>query len=132
MMVRPFHPDDLSQLEKLYREQGFAYDFPNLHDPLIHIKLVGEVDGKIVNAAFCKLVGEIYFLADRNAGTPRQKFDNFVVLHDAGCEAAYRQGGLTEIAAWVPPQIAKPFGRRLMRLGWQKPLWTCFSKELGR
>jgi hypothetical protein len=132
MTIRFYRPDDLAQLEQLHRAQGFEYEMPDLSDPLYFIKLVGEQDGKIVNAGIAHLTAEIYFLADPNAGTPRQRFDNFLTMHEAGCEAAYRTGGLSDLHAWLPPEVARPFGRRLRKLGWRRPLWTSFVKELGR
>ncbi len=111
---------------------GFEYELPNLDDPLFFIKLVGEQDGRIVNAGIAHLTAEIYFLADTKAGTPRQRYSNFLAMHEAGCEVAYRQGGLSDLHCWIPPEVAKPFGRRLLKLGWKKPLWTSFAKELGR
>lgn len=132
MTVRFFRQEDLPAIEQMHRAQGLEYELPDLADPLYFIKLVGEQDGKIVNAAVAHLTAEIYFLADNETGTPRQRFDNFLTLHEAGCHAAYHQGGLSDLHAWLPPQVAKPFGRRLMKLGWKRPLWTSFAKELGK
>lgn len=132
MTVRFYRPDDLPQLERIHQAQGFEYEFPDLSDPLYFIKLVGEENGRIVNAGIAHLTAEIYFLADLSSGTPEHRFENFKQLHEAGCETAYRQGGLSDLHCWLPPQVAKPFGRRLLRLGWQRPLWTDYVKELGR
>ena len=132
MMVRHFRPSDLAQIERMYSAMCLDYELPNLDDPLYFIKLVGEQNGKIVNAGIAHLTAEIYFLADPDAGTPRERYENFVALHQAGCETAYRQGGLSDLHAWLPPEVAKPFGRRLMKLGWKRPLWASFAKELGR
>ena len=133
MQTRFYRPDDLSQIERLYQAQGFAFEMPDFSgDPLWHIKLVGEQDGKIVNAAFAHLTAEVYGFFDQKAGTPRERYRNFLALHEAGCEIAYRTGGLSDLHAWLPPQIEKSFGRRLMKLGWKRPLWTCYAKDLGR
>lgn len=132
MQIRFYRPDDLAQLEALHRAQGFEYEMPNLQDPLYFIKLVGEENGRIVNAGIAHLTAEIYFLADMKSGTPQQRYDSFLTMHESFCEVAYRQGGLSDIHAWLPPEIAKPFGRRLMKLGWKRPLWASYAKELGK
>lgn len=132
MQIRFFRPDDLRQLERIHQAQGFDYEFPDLSDPLYHIKLVGEEDGRIVNAGIAHLTSEIFFLADPNAGNPRHRFENFKQLHEAGCEVAHRQGGLADLHCWVPPEVARAFGRRLRKLGWERPLWTSYVKELGK
>lgn len=106
------------------------YIFPNLADPLFHIKLVGEENGQIVNAGLAHLTSEIYFLADMRIGTPRERFDNFLAMEREGCRVAYHHGGLSDLHAFLPPQVVKPFGRRLARLGWVPEHWTPMVKFL--
>lgn len=130
MIVREYVPEDKPELERLHRAQGLEYQFPDLTDPLFFIKLVGEQDGRIVNAGIAHLTAELFFLADRTAGTPKERYANFVKLHNTGCAVAYHVGGLSDIHAWLPPEVAKPFGRRLLKLGWKRPLWTSFAKDL--
>jgi hypothetical protein len=133
MTIRLYRPEDCAELERMHQAQGFEYEFPNIDaDPLYFLKMVTEKDGKIVNAAVAHLTAEMYFLADPHAGKPQERFSNFVALHESFCEVAYRQGGLSDLHAWIPPQVARPFGRRLKRLGWKRPLWTSYAKELGR
>lgn len=132
MNVRFMRPDDLAQLEQLHRAQGFDFEFPDLSDPLWHIKIVGEQDGKIVNAAFAHLTAEVYGFFDHTVGTPKERFKNLLTLHEVGCEIGFRTGGLADLHVWLPPQVEKSFGRRLRKLGWQRPLWTSYVKELGR
>lgn len=132
MTIRLYRPEDRAHLERLHQAQGFEYEFPDVEDQLFFIKMVTEKDGQIVNAAVAHLTAEMYFLADPKAGEPEERFANFVALHESFCETAFRQGGLSDLHAWLPPEIAKPFGRRLKRLGWKRPLWTSYVKELGR
>lgn len=121
---------DLPQIERMHAQNNFAFEFPDLNDPLWHIKLVGEQDGRIVNAAFSHLTSEVYGFFDPKAGTPSERYDNFRLLEDVGCKVAYHQGGLSDLHVFLPPRIAKAFGRRLMQAGWKRPLWTSFAKEL--
>lgn len=131
MIVRPYSPEDRPELERIHHAQGFEYPFPNLQDdPLFFIKLIGEEDGRIVNAGIAHLTAEIYFMQDMSAGSSRQRFDNFLTMEREGCKAAYHDGGLSDLHAWVPPEIIRPFGRRLTRLGWTAPQWTSIKKEL--
>lgn len=130
MEIRSFRPEDKPELERIHRAQGFAYPMVDLDDPLYFLKIVGEEGGQIVSAAIGHLTAEVFLLADPNAGTPRQRFENFKAIEDLGCKVAYVKGGLNEIFCWLPPQIEKRFGKRLMRLGWRKPLWPSFAKDL--
>ncbi len=131
MEIRAFCKEDTATLERMHRAQGFQYEFPDLEDPLWHVKLVCEQDGRIASAAFAHLTSEVYGFFNHDVGTPRERFQGFMALHEAGCRAAWYPGGLSDLHAWLPPQIEKSFGKRLMNLGWKKSLWPCFFKTLA-
>ena len=107
------------------RRQGFDYAFPDLADPIFVSKLVVEDDrGAPVMASLARLTCEVYLLADPNAGTPRDRYTRLRVLHHVG-ERDLLARGLEDAHAWLPPRIAKRFGRRLEALGWVRDnAWT--------
>jgi hypothetical protein len=115
----------------MHAAQGFAYDLPDLANPLFLSKLVVEDDaGRLAMASLVRLTSEVYLLADPRAGTPRERWHLLLALH-AAAERDARARGLDDAHCWLPPQVARSFGRRLLRLGWRRPLWTCFARELG-
>ena len=64
------------------------------------------------------------------APSPRQRFEWLLALHRAG-EQDLLARGLDDAHAWLPPQIAKRFGRRLESLGWLRDnTWTPYCKRL--
>jgi hypothetical protein len=84
---------------------------------------------RIVMAAFLRLTAEAYLLHDASAGTARQRWQNLLALHEAvRCDAAAR--GLDDVQAFLPPRVARSFGRRLARLGWRPDPWPCFTKVI--
>jgi hypothetical protein len=91
--------------------------------------LCGAKSSRIAMAVLLRLTAETYLLHDPAAGTPRQRWRNFLALHEAvGQDAATR--GLDDAQAFLPPRIARSFGRRLERLGWTRDPWTCFSRQV--
>lgn len=130
-MVRQYTDSDLEALTAMHRSQGFDYAFPDLHDPIFVSKLVLTDDvGAPVMAALARLTCEMYLLADPRAGTPRDRYARLLELHRAGA-ADLRACGLDDAHAWLPPRIAKRFGRRLQRLGWLRDdAWTPYCKRL--
>jgi hypothetical protein len=82
---------------------------------------------RIVMAAFLRLTAEAYLLHDASAGTPRQRWQNLLALHEAACHDAAARG-LDDVQAFLPPRVARAFGRRLSRLGWRHDPWPCFSR----
>jgi hypothetical protein len=145
-MIRPYTISDLIALRRMHAAQGFGYPLPDLDSPLFLSKLVLEEDGeaaddgrevahrnsppdsapRVTMAILQRLTAETYLLHDPTAGTPRQRWQNFLALHEAArCEAASR--GLDDVQAFLPPRIARAFGRRLTKLGWARDPWPCFS-----
>jgi len=152
MLVREYRESDLTQLRGIHAEQGYDYALPDLSNPLLVTKLVltgdlssppSEADPKssrvtehvpratIIGAAFLRLTAEAYLLLDPRAGTPRQRWQWLLALHAAAERDAWVRG-LEDVHAWLPPPIAKKFGKRLARLGWLRDdTWTPYCKKLG-
>lgn len=85
---------------------------------------------RIVMAVLLRLTAEAYLLHDASAGTPRRRWQNLLALHEAVRHAAAARG-LDDVQAFLPPRVARAFGRRLARLGWRQDPWPCFSRLTG-
>ena len=83
--------------------------------------------GRIAMAVLLRLTAETYLLHDPAAGTPRLRWQRFLALHEAARSSAAARG-LDDVQAFLPPRVARAFGRRLARLGWRHDPWTCFSR----
>ena len=89
----------------------------------------GRSAPRIVMAALLRLTAETYLLHDPRAGTPRQRWQRLLALHEAARRDAAARG-LDDVQAFLPPPIARSFGRRLARLGWTPDPWPCFSRRV--
>jgi hypothetical protein len=88
-------------------------------------------NGPVVGAALLRLTAEAYLLLDPRAGTPRQRWQWLLALQAATERDAW-QRGLEDVHAWLPPPIAKKFGKRITRLGWiRDDAWTPYCKKLA-
>jgi hypothetical protein len=135
MRIREYTEADLEPLQQMHAREGFDYAFPDLRDPIFVSKLVLEDDaGQVVMASLARLTCEMYLLLDRtasessSAGNPQERYARLLALHQAG-EQDLLARGLDDAHAWLPPPIAKRFGRRLTTLGWiRDDAWTpyCF------
>ena len=93
--------------------------------------LPADRHGGILGAALLRLTAEAYHLLDPKAGTPRERWQWLLALHAAAERDAW-QRGLEDVHAWLPPPIAKKFGKRIERLGWRRDdTWTPYCKRLG-
>ena len=130
--VREYTPADLDALRRMHAQQGFDYDFPDLADPLFLSKLVLlDESGQPVMAYLARLTCEIYLLLDPDAGTPRDRYVRLQILQRAGKRDLLARG-LEDAHAWLPPGIAKRFGRRLITLGWVRDdAWTPYCLQLA-
>jgi hypothetical protein len=132
MKIREYTASDLDALRRMHAQQNFAYAFPDLADPLFLSKLVVEDESsQPVMASLARLTCEMYLLLDPGAGTPRDRYARMLALHAAG-ERDLLMRGLEDAHAWLPPSIAKRFGRRLASLGWVRDnSWTPYCRRLG-
>jgi hypothetical protein len=85
---------------------------------------------RIVMAVLLRLTAEAYLLHDVSAGTPRQRWQRLLALHEAARRDAAARG-LDDVQAFLPPRVAHAFGRRLGRLGWRQDPWPCFTRVTG-
>ena len=138
---------DLDALRAIHSAQGFEYALPDLNNPLFVTKLVlakdcesgrenagaktSKTPEEILGSVFLRLTAEAYLLLDPKAGTPRDRWQWLLALHAAAERDAW-QRGLEDVHAWLPPPIAKKFGKRIARLGWLRDdAWTPYCKRLG-
>lgn len=131
MIIRQYQEADLDAVQRIHARQGFDYAFPDLADPIFISKLVlADETGRPVMASFARLTCEMYLLSDSASGTPRDRYDRLLALHVAG-ERDLRSRGPDDAHAWLPPEIAKRFGRRLEILGWVRDnSWTPYCRRL--
>src|SRR5579862_3077883 len=122
----------------MHSAQGFGYPLPDLESPMFVSKLVLEdeeeprdcgTSSRVKMAILLRLTAEAYMLHDPAAGTPRQRWQRFLALHEAARHDSAARG-LDDVQAFLPPQVARAFGRRLTRLGWVRDPWVCFSRQV--
>src|SRR5580692_10248883 len=102
MKIRAYEESDLEALRAIHARQGFGDAFPDLGNPLFLTKLVlgREEGGKgIAGAALLRLTAEAYLLLDPEAGSPREKWQWMLGLHDATRRTGSRIGRCACVAA---------------------------------
>lgn len=130
MQVRAYTDADFEAVRAMHAAQGFGYALPDLSDPLFLVRSVVEEDDRPRMAVFLRLTAEAYLLADPLEGSPRQRWRWLLALHEAvRQEAAAR--GLEDVQAFLPPRVARAFGRRLAALDWRRDPWTCYTRVLA-
>ena len=129
--IRVCNDADVDELKRIHAASGFSYAFPNLSDPLFVSKLVLEDENALVQmAAMARLTCEVYLLVNRDAPDARERWSDLLALHAAGA-ADLTAKGLEDAHAWLPPAIARRFGRRLETLGWVRDdAWTPYCRRL--
>jgi hypothetical protein len=92
---------------------------------------LAEQSDQVLGSVLLRLTAEAYLLLDPRAGTPRDRWRWLLALQAAAERDAW-QRGLEDVHAWLPPSIAKKFGKRIERLGWLRDdAWTPYCKKLN-
>ncbi len=122
MIIRPLELADLPYIYRMYDASGFPYEMPHLGR--MEAIMVIEQDGEPIMAAGAEKICQLYLWASEMP--PTMKLHGIRMLHD-GMATALREKHYTEANAFLPPSIAKRFGRRLMRsFGWLRN-WESFA-----
>lgn len=129
MIVRKYRKEDLARLKQLHAQQGFAYPFPDLNAPIFPVGIVGEEHGEVQIGAFLRCTAEAYLLMDGSNGEARERWQALLKIHEAVRQEAI-EAGFEEVQCFLPPEVAKSFGRRLKKMGWRPDDWQNFQFNL--
>lgn len=126
MYVRPITSSDYPRLRELFAEQGFDYELPD-YGELVAGHVV-EDGGQIVQAVLARPTVELYFLGDERWQTPAWRMEALRKVHESmRCDLQGK--GFSDVHAFLPPEKAKSFSRRLVRnFGWTEPLWKSLTR----
>jgi hypothetical protein len=130
MVVRDFAPADLPRIKEIHGQTSIDYKFPDLASPLFIITKVVELDGQIVAASGVRIEAELYLFVDHEVGTPEQRWDAVQQMNGVVMEEAWMKG-LDNCVCWVPEDIEKSFGKRLIQLGFSRDRdgWHSWSRQ---
>lgn len=124
MTARPLQESDIPILAAIAASSGFPY--PDFSDPLIElVHVVVDSQDRPVIAVAAKRLVEVYLYVDPER-SPVVKMDALKMAHSS-MATSLRDIGYNNAEAFVPPDIASAFGRRLERTfrwvkNWQS--WT--------
>lgn len=126
MNIREYTDADFARIKELHQQSGFDYKLPTLSSKEFFSRRVIGHDGEIGMATFLKLTAEAYLICDPKWRNPAWRFEALRQL-SIQCNDDSRAAGVTEVVAFLPPDMATRFGRRLGKLGWDKIRqdWEC-------
>ncbi len=127
-MIRDYQPEDAQAIKDIYQSQGFDYALPDLSSPLLLVKKVREVDGRVVGAMFLRITAETFLLVD---GSPVTKGRSIEELQPEVIRAAWEKG-LDDIVCCIPPEISDSFAPVLDKMGWLRDReWPTYMRSLN-
>lgn len=124
MNIRPFSPFDIPALKAIYERQGFPYIFPDLNK-MEAVLVVTDENGEPVAAIAAEKLVQLYLFV----GTMEHPATALAIIRlmHAELSKVLKSKGYSSAEAFLPPSIARRFGRRLERtFGWVRnwPSWT--------
>ncbi len=127
MNIRDMQPGDVSAIQEIHAKRPLGFDLPDLtrKQPVEKVLLVED---RIIAAAILRPTTEAYVLCDPDWETPWLRWQAFQKLHASVLEKC-REAGIEDTHAFICPQIARSFGRRLTQLGWWKHDSVWYSRR---
>lgn len=132
MTIRAYRASDEPILRAIHEAQGHDYPFPDLsHSQFVGIMVAADANDVPVQAIAARKTLEIFMLGDPKWRTPAWRLRVFSELQEVLHRAMFSQG-FTDAHAFLPPKIARSFGKRLQRdFGWIPSKWQSFCKYLN-
>ena len=90
------------------------------------MRKVVEDNGTVALASFLKMTAEAFVLVDHNHQTPDWRWLALQKLTACTLSEAAKKG-VEDVSAWIPPQLDRSFGERLIALGAIRSPWPAYS-----
>jgi hypothetical protein len=130
MLIRPYVREDFPEVKALHQAQGLDYELPDLDAPSMLVRCVIEEKGRVTHAAFLRKTSEAYWIFDPRE-SKRERVGRMLALNNEMAAPADR-AGIEDVHAFLPPAIVnQTLHKTLLRLGWVKPLWVCYSRKVN-
>lgn len=136
MTIRDIRESDLPILKEWHSAAGFDYTFPEFFEdgklsPIFaSVRVEVDDDDRPIQVLAAKKTVEMYFLLDSTWRNPRWRLEAFSQLHE-DMRGQLLAHDLEDVNAWLPPEVEKSFGRKLMRIfGWMPSRWKSYSRRL--
>lgn len=130
MRIRDYQPEDWQAIKKLHENSGLPPAcLADVSDPLFVLRRVIESEGRIAMAAFVRITSEPFLLVDHAIGKPEDRWALLWALTEDICRKA-KERGIDQLTAWIPPDVEKSFGERLIALGFQPSKWKSYTRNL--
>lgn len=134
MIVRNYKTEDYEKIRKIYEQRKIDHLLPTPEYMSRMVEsLVIEDPGtsEMVTGIIAEPTVELYLFMNPNWGTPGWRN---LMLNQVHKEMRFRlqKHGFSQAHIWLPPEMKKSFGRRLVRnFQWTPvPDWPCYSKEI--
>ena len=131
MLIRPYHSTDSEAVKALFVAQNLPYDQPDFEKPEFLVRAILENGtGRPEMALFLRKTAETYLIFDPQTTSKRETIGRILSLTKE-CIPAASRAGLTDVHAWIPPEIEAKFGKLLIRLGWEREAWVSYSRKVA-
>jgi len=123
MRTRPLQDSDIPTLRAMAGASGYPY--PDLAEPLEAVLVLADDQDRPIMAVAAKKLVELYLWCGYEM-SPHENIAALRLLHE-GMVGELKAKGYNESNAFLPPQIAGKFGKRLEKtFGWVKgwPNWS--------
>jgi hypothetical protein len=130
--LREYLPEDRPALEEIHRRRALSCTFPETNSPLVLARFVlADDSSRPIAAMFGRLTAEVDLIMDQAEGSAEDRW-NWLKMLAAAAEMRLWRAGLDSAVAFVAPEIARAFGRRLIGLGFEREPNSTYRRHAGQ
>jgi len=127
--IRPYVKEDFPAVIALFNKQQFVYEFPT-EDEFVDIQLVVNEEDEIQMVLASRKIIEYYLLVNPDREINAWTTFAYIKLLIAESWKKLAKAGYKQVFAFLPPEIAKNFGRRLIKLGGKCYTWPVIGGKI--
>ena len=129
MHMRKGTSADYPAILELFNKLSWDYKFPDI-DELVDIQVVVDDNDVIQMVLAGKQVVEYNLLINPESNlTPFEKWEYLKTILNLSF-ANVKKSGFKQVFAFLPPELSKSFGRRMLKIGATLYTWPVFGKDI--
>jgi len=127
--IRKARKDEFENILELHQKQAFDYRFPDQKE-IEDLQVVVDENDKILMVLAARKVIEYNLLVNPDCNLSPFVQHNYIRMMAGRSIERLKKKNYKQVFAFIPPEIVKSFGRRLIKMGGRYFTWPVMGKDI--